>query len=175
MNEPRRLYVLRHAKSSWDAPHLSDHDRPLAPRGTEAVRLLSEYVKQHDIAPELILCSSAVRTQQTLRGIYPDAAASIESELYGANEGVLMDRLRRVDPEVRTVMVIGHNPTLQMLVLKLTGAEARDRPSGAEGLSQIAEKLPTGALVTISFRTTWPELRPHQGVLIDYIRPKQLR
>jgi phosphohistidine phosphatase SixA len=62
----RRLYLLRHAKSSWDEPALADHDRPLAARGRRAGELLAEHVRRARIAPQLVLCSSSARTRETL-------------------------------------------------------------------------------------------------------------
>jgi phosphohistidine phosphatase len=70
MNGDRILYVLRHAKSSWDEPTLRDHDRPLSDRGYQSVKLMAKYVAEHRIEPDLVICSSATRAQQTLHGIY---------------------------------------------------------------------------------------------------------
>src|SRR5579862_9171259 len=114
MTTSRCLYVLRHAKSSWDDPGQRDHDRPLAPRGRRAVKLLSDYVERNGIRPELVLCSTSRRTQDTLAGVEPGGQALIEPELYTATVGELIERLRRVPPDTGSVMVIGHNPTMQM-------------------------------------------------------------
>jgi phosphohistidine phosphatase SixA len=71
-------------------------------------------------------------------------------------------------------MIVGHNPALQMLTLKLAGGESADRPSGSEGLDDIRRKLPTGALVTLSFDSAWADLAPGAAELVDYVRPKTL-
>ena len=105
MSERRRLYLLRHAKSSWDQPGQPDHERPLADRGRQAVRLLARHVHEHRIEPELVLCSSASRTRETLEGVLPGRVAAIEQELYVAGHEQLLERLRRVEPELRSVMV----------------------------------------------------------------------
>jgi phosphohistidine phosphatase len=67
----KRLYLLRHAKSSWDDPTLADRDRPLAPRGRRAARVIAEHLRREGIAPELVLCSPSRRAGQTLTGIAP--------------------------------------------------------------------------------------------------------
>jgi phosphohistidine phosphatase len=172
----RHLYLLRHAKSSWDQPGLPDHERPLADRGRDSVLRIARYVEDRGIDPQLILCSSARRTRDTLAGVLPARAADalIEPELFHIGHDQLLQRLRRIEPEVASVMVVGHNPTLQVLTLILAGAEAQARPSGVEGLTEIRRKLPTGALVTLSFVAPWSALAPGVARLEDYIRPKAL-
>ena len=174
MGEKRRLYLLRHAKSSWDDPSQPDHQRELADRGRQAVKVLRHYVEQQGIEPELILCSSARRTRDTLDGVLPGRDAVIEDELYVAGPGRLLERLREIDNGTGSVMVIGHNPALQMLTLNLAGGESAERPSRAEGLGEIRRKLPTGALVTLGFEGPWSELAPGAAELEDYVRPKAL-
>lgn len=172
----RTLYLLRHAKSSWDQPGQPDHERPLADRGRQAVELLRRHLAEQGIDPELILCSSARRTRDTLTGVLPARAseALIEPELFMVGADQLLRRLRLVDPAVASVMVVGHNPTLQMLTLNLAGAEAEHRPADAEGLAEIRGKLPTGALVTLGFEVPWAELAHGTAQLEDYVRPKAL-
>src|SRR5581483_6692958 len=136
----RTLYVLRHAKSSWDDPSQRDHDRPLAQRGKRAVKLLAEHFETNAIRPELVLCSTARRTQETLQGVHPGGQTLIEPELYTATVIDLLERLRRVPPEIGSVMVIGHNPAMQMLVLRL----ARPQPDPGDRLADVRRKFPTG-------------------------------
>jgi phosphohistidine phosphatase len=171
MRDERVLYVLRHAKSSWDDPGQDDHERPLAPRGRRAVTLLGQYIVSNEIEPDLVLCSSARRTRDTLAGIDIGGLQVIDRALYDASCLDLMARLRTVDPEVSSVMVIGHNPALQMLVLKLVGP----RPEGVEAnLAEIARKFPTGALATLTLTCDWSQLAPGCGELSGYVRPKAL-
>jgi phosphohistidine phosphatase len=136
--------------------------------------VLARHVRRHRIQPELVLCSSARRTRETLAGVLPGRVALIEEELYVAGHEQLLARLRQVEPEIRSVIVIGHNPALQMLTLSLAGGESAGRPAGAEGLEEIRRKLPTGALVTLSFDSPWSELVRGSAELIDYVRPKAL-
>jgi phosphohistidine phosphatase len=159
----RRLYVLRHAKSSWDDPGLSDHDRTLAPRGRKATKLLANHLREHDIRPSLVLCSTAVRAQETLQGIGLDGERSIEKELYTASAGQWIARLNRVPEETESVMAIGHNPALQQLVLALAGRS-----------EQVERKFPTAALATLSLQCSWSEVRPGCAELTGLVRPKDL-
>jgi len=174
--QPKLLYVLRHAKSSWDDPMLPDHDRPLSQRGRKAVRILSEHVRDIGLEPALVLCSSARRTQETLRGVLDGRPAQIEPELYSASCKQLIERLRAVDPALSSVMVIGHNPALQMLVLKLAtqpgSSSLRDAPDSP--LAQIERKFPTGALATLELKGGWAELGANGATLTAYVRPKSL-
>jgi phosphohistidine phosphatase len=171
MTSTRSLYVLRHAKSSWDDPAQRDHERPLAPRGRRAVKLLSEYVERNAIRPDLVLCSTARRTRDTLAGVHPPGEALIEPELYTATVGELIERLRQVPAEVGAVMVIGHNPAVQMLVLRL----ARPEPDPGERLAAVRRKFPTGAMATLSFSDAWLDLSAGCAELTDYVRPKALQ
>jgi phosphohistidine phosphatase len=157
------LFVLRHAKSSWDDPRLDDHDRPLAARGRRAAALIKDHLSEQGIHPSLVLCSTARRARETLERVDPDGERVIESELYGAGAGDLLERLRRVPEELCAVMVIGHNPAIQQLVLALTGGER-----------QVAERFPTGALATLRLRSSWSELAPGQAELAALVRPKDL-
>jgi phosphohistidine phosphatase len=96
----KRLYILRHAKSSWDDPTLADADRPLAPRGRRAAEVMAEHLRRNRIAPQLVLCSPSKRTRQTLARIAPSlgkaARVQIEPELYAASAAALLEMLRRV-------------------------------------------------------------------------------
>jgi phosphohistidine phosphatase len=165
----RQLFVLRHAKSSWDDPGLDDHERPLAPRGQRAVKVLREYLKGKGIEPALVLSSSSRRTRETLEGIQPGGEQLIESELYGADAGGLIERLRRVPDDVPSVMVIGHNPAVQVLVLRLA-AGAADDPE----LADARRKFPTGALATLEIDCEWSELRPGCARLSSFVSPKRM-
>jgi phosphohistidine phosphatase len=180
MTSRKQLFVLRHAKSSWDDPMLDDHDRPLAPRGVEAVRLLSEYVRESGIRPDQVLCSSARRTRETMGAVRDAGETLIERGLYDASWGSLIDRLRRVPSGTGSVMMIGHNPAMQMLVLRLTGANGAAFASGAAtplsgDLVDIQRKFPTGALATLAIDCDWHELAPGCAELVAYVRPKGLR
>ncbi|MGZ4198032.1 MAG: SixA phosphatase family protein [Solirubrobacteraceae bacterium] len=172
MSEPKQLFLLRHAKSSWDDPGLDDHERPLAPRGRRAVQILGKHLRDNDIRPVQVLCSTSRRTRETLEGVAPGGETLIEAELYHADAEQLLQRLRRVSDDVESVMVIGHNPTLQITALRLSEAGASNGDGSYR--SQISQKFPTGALATLSFECQWSELGPGCARLVDYVRPKAI-
>jgi phosphohistidine phosphatase len=168
----RTLHLLRHAKSSWDAPRLDDHDRPLSGRGRKAAPAMGEWMAAHGIAPDLILVSTARRTQETLKAILPTFAAEpeVESEapLYLATADELLARLRRLPPAHREVMLIGHNPGLHELALLLASA--------GEGVDhqRLREKFPTAALASLESSGTWSSLKPRSMRLVRCIRPENV-
>jgi phosphohistidine phosphatase len=152
-----RLYLLRHAKSSWKDERLDDHDRPLAPRGKRASKAIGRYLRDHDIEPELVLCSSAKRARQTLERLGPAGVdARVEPELYAAGAHDLLERLRAVPDDVASVMLIGHNPGMQQLASLLGGLD---------------DKFPTAALATFDC-DAWSTLE--RAELIDYVKPRDL-
>jgi phosphohistidine phosphatase len=164
----RTLYLLRHAKSSWDDPALPDHERPLAPRGRRDAERIAEHLRRRGITPALVLCSSAVRTQETLDLLQPalaEVAVEVEEELYGASSETLLERIRSVSDEVSSLLLIGHNPGLQDLALALAS-------SGAE-LERLEAKFPTAALATLAL-ARWSTLAPGDAELVAYLVPKQL-
>jgi phosphohistidine phosphatase len=166
----KQLFLLRHAKSSWDDSDLVDHDRPLAPRGRRAVKLIAEHLNREGVRPALVLCSSARRTRETLDGIVPalgeGLSVQIERELYAASEQSLLDRLRAVEDRVESLMLIGHNPGLEQLALSLAGSGHK--------LAVLRRKYPTGALATLEFSGRWGDLRPGHAELTDFVTPKEL-
>jgi phosphohistidine phosphatase len=166
VTEHKFLYLLRHAKSSWDDAGLADRDRPLAPRGRRAVKVMAKHLRDEKISPSLVLCSSARRTRETLDGIAPSGDVQIEDELYGASEADLLERLQRVPDAVDSVMLIGHNPAMQELALRLAG--------GGERRGDLERKFPTGALATLTVPDQWPELRPGSAELVAFVTPKEL-
>lgn len=173
MNDRRQLYVLRHAKSSWDEPGLDDHDRPLAARGRDAANAMAAHVRAQGIRPELVICSSARRARETLDRVDPAGRRLIEPAVYSASATDLLQRLRRVPDATGSVMVIGHNPTLQMLVLCLAGPGRATLGEGSD-LEGVRSKFPTGALATLGFDGGWGELAPGRAELTGFVRPRQL-
>lgn len=165
-----QLYLLRHAKSSWEDAGLADHDRPLAPRGRKAAKRMARHVRDAGIRPALILCSSARRTRDTLKRINAelpkDTQVRIEDRLYGASDKDLLDRLREIPDEVVSVMLIGHNPGLEDLAIRLAAPASRAR---------LEVKFPTGALATFApAGASWATLEEGKAELVDFVIPKQL-
>ena len=166
----KTLYLLRHAKSSWEDPTLPDHDRPLAPRGRRAATLIAEHLRRQRSTPRLVLCSSSERTRETLKrisaGLRGGVEVRIEERLYTASVRDLLQRLHEVDARVASVMLIGHYPALQELALSLarTGVDLR----------RLRDKFPTAGLATLAFRGAWDELAPGAAELIAFVTPKEL-
>ena len=134
--------------------------------------MLGEYLRDNDIHPVQVLCSTSRRTRETLEGVAPGGETLFEPELYHADPGELLARLQRISDDVESVMVIGHNPTLQITALRLTEADG----SNGDGAhrAQISQKFPTAALATLSFDCRWSELGPGCARLVDYLRPKAI-
>jgi len=164
----RHLYLLRHAKSSWGDPGLDDHDRPLAPRGRRAAKQVRRHMRGAGIEPELALCSSARRTQETLERLRLGGAVSVSVEdgLYAASADRLLERLREVPDEVGSVLVIAHNPGLQALAASLA--------SGGGELPRLERQFPTAALATLAFEGPWRDLGPGGAELVEYVVPREL-
>jgi phosphohistidine phosphatase len=172
MRNMKRLFLLRHAKSSWDDPYLEDHDRPLAPRGRKAAKRIAAYMKDEGFDPSIVLCSSAVRARQTLelvaRAFPEQAAIEIEESLYHAGSGELIARLGRVPRNADSVLLIGHNPAMQDLLLTIA--------SESEQMDSIRNKFPTAALAVLDAQIEdWDQLEPGVAVLADFITPKRLK
>ena len=163
----RRLFLLRHAKSSWDEPGLADRERPLASRGRKATKLIAAYLRDEGISPQLVLCSSSVRTRETLRGLRLDEAdVRIEDDLYGASADELLAVVRHLPDEVDSVMLVGHNPGIEDLTIRLSGQ--------GEELARVRQKFPTAALATLELDGSWRELAPGGAELVAFVKPKEL-
>ena len=167
----RRLHLLRHAKSSWDADALADRDRPLAPRGRKATKRIARWARKHDVRPQLVVSSDAARARETLEGVLPglgEPEAWFEGGLYAARAESLLERVRALPDDVEEAMLVGHNPGLGALVLLL--AEPGDLRARAEA------KVPTGALATLETDIErWSELEPGQARLVEFVVPRELK
>ncbi len=164
MAATKALYLLRHAKSSWDDPELEDHDRPLAPRGRRNSSALGEHLRREGIEPELVLCSSARRARETLARLLPalesETEIRIEHGLYAAGSAQLLARLREVPPGVASVLMVGHNPGLEDLASRLD----------ADGS---LVRLPTAALATFDVPSAWSSLREGSCRLVARYAPRE--
>ena len=170
------LLLLRHAKSSWDTMSLPDYDRPLAKRGRKAAPLIGAEIARLGLRPDLILCSGAVRTRETLDLVLPALAAPppeivYDDAIYMATPTVLLGLLRKLPRggSAKTVLVVGHNPGFEELSELLVGG-------GNEAAQELmAEKFPTGALAVFTFASdTWSDIAPGAGTLAHFITPARL-
>ncbi len=168
----RYLFLLRHAKSAWP-PDVEDHDRPLADRGLKAAPMIGAYMARERLFPDSALVSTARRTQETWKLVAKELPNPIPrrdvSELYEAPATRLADILAAVDPNDRTVMMVGHNPGLQDFADWLVGS------GDAEMRHQISEKFPTGGLAVISFEADgWADVSSGSGRLERFVTPRVL-
>ena len=171
----RQLLLLRHAKSSWDDPKLSDHARPLNARGRKSAHAMRHAMHDLGLSPDIVLVSSARRTLQTLEALEPwDEQPLIEpmDQLYLADAAQLLGVLRDVSDTARSVMLIGHNPGLHDLAMRLVGPAAMAEQG--KNISRLAEGYPTGALTEFSIAGPWSKLDEGGGRLLRFLAPRDL-
>ncbi|ULR49145.1 SixA phosphatase family protein [Streptomyces deccanensis] len=163
----RRLIVLRHAKSAWPVG-VPDHERPLAPRGRRDAPAVGRALAEADCLPDLAVCSTAVRARQTWElaaaewGTPPPVRH--DERVYAAEVPELLDVVRETPDHVRTLLLVGHNPGLEELVLDLAG-DALD-----DALDDVRAKFPTSAIAFLSWHgETWAALAPGTALLTDLI------
>ena len=168
------LALLRHAKSSWADPSKDDFARELAPRGIAAAHVMGGYIGQYGLQPDLVLCSSSVRTRATLDLILPylrkpPPALTFEDDLYLASARDLLVRLRSVPSRWSHVMMIGHNPGFHDFALALTGT------GEPELRANLARKYPTAALAVVNFDADrWSTIERARGHLSAFVTPSSL-
>jgi phosphohistidine phosphatase len=167
------LSLLRHGKSSWSNARLKDIERPLSERGEKAVPRMGAFMARHGLAPDLILCSPAVRARQTLDLVLPHLKAApavvYEDALYLASPRSMLKRIHKVAAKVRHTLIVGHNPGLQALAQDLAGAGT------PEDLEALAEKFSTAGLAVIVFGArSWTKVERGGGRLELFMAPKRL-
>jgi phosphohistidine phosphatase len=165
----KTLHLLRHAKSSWNDPDLDDHDRPLSKRGRETARAIAAYLRRAKIAPDLVICSTAVRARQTLdpitKAIKPPKVV-LERGIYEVAQEKIWKHLWKLPESADCVLLIGHNPGLHDLALALADA------GSAELVPPRGGKFPTGALASFRFDGAWKAVQLHSARLFSYATPK---
>jgi len=120
----KKIILIRHGKSGWDSPWLSDHDRPLAERGIVDVPQMARRLQERGLVPDLIVSSTALRAADTARLTaavfgYPESAIVLVKSLYHASPELLMDVIRSQSLAVQTLVLVGHNPGLTELIQEL--------------------------------------------------------
>jgi phosphohistidine phosphatase len=157
----KTLLLMRHAKSDWDADYASDHDRPLNRRGVKSARLMGRVLSGEDLAPDVVISSTAVRARTT---------SELASSAGGWNADLMLDRAlydegpkgvllaAAAAPDVPRLMLVGHQPTWSMLVASLTGEMA---------------DMKTGAVAVVDLHLeTWRELPGASGSLSRLFQPR---
>ena len=161
----KSLFLLRHAKSSWDNPQHSDFERPLSKRGISDAILLPKYIQKHSISFDLILSSPSERTQSTLdlvlSSLNPIPSTVFKESIYHASASALSQLIKEQDEEINNVLVIGHNPGLHILTESLT--------------DESIIKFPTCAFAKLTNFNHWKDL--DAGILNceSLITPRELK
>jgi phosphohistidine phosphatase len=158
------LMLMRHGKSSWDAPWERDHDRPLAPRGVKAAGRIGRFISEAGLRPQLVVSSTAVRAETTARLAAEsggwDCRVESDGELYGGGVQAVLGRVRQLPDDLERVVLVGHNPTWALATSALIG--------GGE------IRFPTAAAACIGFEVPWRRLDVGAGELRWFIIPRAL-
>ncbi len=175
VSEQRRtLVLLRHAKSAYP-DGVADHDRPLAPRGEREAGLAGDWLRNGapvDPPVQAVLCSSATRTRQTLQRTGLEVPVHITDRIYGAMPGAVIEQINAVeqifDFDVRTLLVIGHEPTMSALALGLAGAPG----TNATAAEHISTKYPTSAMAVLRIDGPWSSVELGSAALTAFHIPR---
>jgi phosphohistidine phosphatase len=163
----KQLLLIRHGKSDWDHPGLSDHDRPLNDRGRRDCPRMAEALRRRGIFPELIVTSTAVRAATTAEAIalglgYDPSLIVRCSELYLAAPPVILRVIQGLDEAAGTAMLFGHNPGMHETVERLCEGEGID-------------DFPTLAVARIDLKVEhWGAVEWGSGLLVERIIPRSL-
>lgn len=163
----KKLYIVRHAKSSWDDPYLRDFDRPLNKRGKKNVPDMGQRLAKLGVLPDLITSSPANRALTTARGIareigYPNDKIVEEPDLYHASSSSIKQTVANAPDTADTLMIFGHNPGFTSLISDLSDFNLWN--------------LPTCAVCGIQFQVdSWQEIRNTRGVKFYYDYPKSTK
>lgn len=161
----RMLLVLRHGKSLRGLEYATDFERPLAPRGIKAARRMGRFIRERELAPQLILTSAAQRALSTARLVQEeleDAELVVDHDFYNADIGDVYDSIAKVGDEVKALLIVGHNPTWEMVVDDATGT--------------YETVLKTCSLAVIRCDcATWADVGRRDGELLDVFHPRELQ
>ena len=163
----RTLLLLRHAKSDYPAG-VADHERPLAGRGEREAALAGDWLRAHIPAVDAVLCSTATRTRQTLARTRIEAPVSYVDRLYDATPGAVITEINGVDPEVETLLVIGHEPAMSSVALALATPDG----SNSTAAEQISTKFPTSAIAVLRTAQPWEQLTLSSAALVTFHVPR---
>jgi Phosphohistidine phosphatase SixA len=174
----KRLVFLRHAKAIPASPDLEDRDRRLADRGRSDAIRMGQFLNEEGAVPELALCSSALRTRETLDLVLPQLSAAPTvrhlPELYLARWLTIVNLVRQVRDKADTLLLVGHNPGLEEAVKKFA------RPPGDTKTRKLHQLLdaeyPPAAVAILEFDVEmWSAVERGEGELLNFVRPRDLR
>lgn len=168
----KTLCLLRHAKSAWPSG-IGDFERPLNGRGRDTAGVIGRYMAKSTLAPDMVLCSAATRTRETLElaALFWKSRPTIviEPELYLAGERTLLAHARRIENRHTIGLVLGHNPGTQALALQL----AENAIQGER--DRLATKYPTAGLTVFDFDVQdWAQISPASATLRAFVTPRSL-
>ena len=157
----KTLFLLRHAKAENLTPGSTDLERTLKEAGRRQAKGLGTLLKQQNLTLDLVLCSTAVRAQETTELLLASAEATVaahyDQAIYEAGPTILLQLISQIEDSANTVLVVGHNPGMEELVQLLTNR---------------AEQMSTCTLAKITFETNdWNEVTPGNGTLEQLVRP----
>ncbi|GGB37244.1 phosphoglycerate mutase [Roseibium aquae] len=169
----KRLILYRHAKSDWGDPALADKDRPLNERGRQAAPVMAAYLREQNLNPDRILCSTSLRTRETLAPLLLHLTREVEIHLLDAlydDHGLdYLPILRRHAAPADVVMIIGHNPAMDATAYSLV--QTREGPVWQD----MSAKFPTGAIAVLDFAIAdWRDLTVESGQLVSFAKPRDL-
>jgi len=169
----KRLTLLRHAKSGDDGTVARDFDRPLNAKGRRAARAIGRHMRDQALRFDAVLASPATRVAETLQeveAVYGLGLAPVwDKKLYLATPDELLDAVHEAPAEADSLLLVGHNPGLEQLVLRLV-------PRGTDDArSEVEIKYPTASLVEMAFPVErWDEVAEGRGDLVRFVRPRDL-
>jgi len=160
----KRLYILRHAKSSWNEPDLADFERPLNSRGVKAAPFMGRFIAEKQYIPSTIISSPARRASETAILVRDNSLTAAEirfvDRIYEASPQTLTQIAAALSDEFDSAMIVGHNPGMEGFVRLLTGR---------------SEAMPTASLAVIDLGIErWTDIRSGCGTLIEVARPREL-
>ena len=160
----KTLFLLRHAKSSRKDQSLPDFERPLNGRGKQAAEKIGRYLKRELIVPELVLSSPAARARETIERVAKAAKWSVEvrfdQRIYEAGGLRLLEVISQIENERKAVLLVGHNPGIEELLMLLAGE---------------SKKVPTGALMKLELKSSkWTTAADKRAKLAWLIKPRKL-
>ena len=166
----KRLGLLRHAKSDWDAMSLRDFDRGLNARGRKGAELMGAHIQEQRVAWNLVLASPAERVKLTLGSSGLDVPVQYKEAAYLADSQTLMQLVSACDDRADAVLMVGHNPGLQELALDLVAEDKEDKL-----FDEVMTKYPTAAFAVLELDIdTWANVRSGCGKLVHFARPRDL-
>jgi len=167
------LILVRHAKAEH-APGIPDHDRELSPQGRKDAEAIGGWLSSpdHAVVLDLVLCSTAERTRQTLNGVCAGGASVRETRfderIYDGGAAGLLDVLREIPDSANAVIMIGHAPGIPVLASAL----ARDDSRTSEVVDRLSLGFPTSGLAVLGFQGRWAALAPEAAYLQDFVVPR---